>query len=113
VKAQAAMVEPVVQAELIPVPASVFDDDFFRAASPRETPPEIDLTENGFTARRENSHLSAQARVEHEDIRGTVEEVSVGEASVRTVSFGGTMAAPVDHGVPDELDIPAFLRRGN
>jgi cell division protein FtsZ len=113
VKAQRAVVEPVPQAELIPVPASVFDDDFFRAASPRETPPEIDLMENGFSDKRENSHFSTPTRPQHEDVRGFGEEVSVGEASVRTAPFGGAVAAPVDQGVPDELDIPAFLRRGN
>jgi cell division protein FtsZ len=113
VKAPVTMVEPASQAELIPVPASVFDDDFFRAASPRETPPEIDLMENGFTDRRENSHFSTQAHVQREDVRGHGEEVSVGEASIRTAPFGGVVVAPVDHAVPDELDIPAFLRRGN
>jgi cell division protein FtsZ len=113
VKAQGAVVEPVSQPELIPVPASVFDDDFFRAASPRETPPEIDLMENGFSDKRENSHFSTQTRVQHEDVRGFGEEVSLGEASIRTAPFGGTVAAPADHAVPDELDIPAFLRRGN
>jgi cell division protein FtsZ len=113
VKAPAGVVEPVSQAELIPVPASVFDDDFFRATSPRETPPEIDLMENGFTDRRENSHFSTQAHVLREDVRGFGEEVSVGEACVRTAPFGGAVTAPVDHAVPDELDIPAFLRRGN
>jgi cell division protein FtsZ len=113
VKAPAAVVEPVSQAELIPVPASVFDDDFFRAASPRETPPEVDLMENEFTKRRENSHIPTQTRVQHEDVRGFGEEGLLGETSVRTAPFGGPLTAPVDQAVPDELDIPAFLRRGN
>jgi cell division protein FtsZ len=108
-----AVVDPVPQAELIPVPASVFDDDFFRAALPREAPPEIDLMENELTDRRENSHFSTQTRVQPQDVRGFGEEVSGGEASVRTAPFGGAVTAPVDHAVPDELDIPAFLRRGN
>jgi cell division protein FtsZ len=111
-KAQAARVESVPPAELIPVPASVFDDDFFRAASPREMLPEIDRMEDGFTDRREISHFSAPARGHHEDVRAIAEEVSGGEAAIRT-PYGGGEAAPVDPAVPDELDIPAFLRRGN
>ena len=114
VKAPAAMVEPVSQPELIPVPASVFDDDFFRAASPREAPPEIDRRENGFTDKRREIRTFPHRHASNTRMFAAIgEEVSVGEASIRTAPFGGAVAAPVDHAVPDELDIPAFLRRGN
>jgi cell division protein FtsZ len=96
--------------ELIPVRASVFDDDFFRASHPIEEHQE-ERTEGTLPARfREATHLSTPARVQHEDVRIEAEEVSVVETSSRVPSFGGTV---MDAAEPDELDIPAFLRRGN
>jgi cell division protein FtsZ len=92
---------------LIPVKASVFDDDFFQAASLHE---ETMSEEGGLPERfREPTHFSGPVRVQ-DDVRSVTEEVSVVETSVRTAAFGGTAA---DQAVPDELDIPAFLRRGN
>jgi cell division protein FtsZ len=93
---------PGASPELIPVKASVFDDDFFKAASSQE---DTLLEENGLPSR---THFSMPVRVQPEDIRSTTEEVSV-ETSVRASSFGNIM----DRTEPDELDIPAFLRRGN
>jgi cell division protein FtsZ len=87
---------------LIPVKASVFDDDFFQASSCGERISE----ESGPT------HFSPVARVQVEEVSSVAEEVFPSEASVRAPSFGGGVAA-VDHTEPDELDIPAFLRRGN
>jgi cell division protein FtsZ len=85
--------------ELVPVPASVFDDDFFRASASRaELIPEAEPT-----------HFSAQARVQDEAVSSVTEEVFPLET--RMPSYGG--ATTVDQAVPDELDIPAFLRRGN
>jgi cell division protein FtsZ len=96
--------------ELIPVKASVFDDDFFQAASAAgETIPEGGLPERF----REPTHSSASARVQQENVCSVTEEVFPVETSVRAPSFGGGVAATVDHSEPDELDIPAFLRRGN
>jgi cell division protein FtsZ len=85
--------------ELIPVKASVFDDDFFQ----RE----------GRIAEREVTHVSASSHVQREEIRGVTEEVFPVEASVRVPSYGGGVTAAAETAVPDELDIPAFLRRGN
>jgi cell division protein FtsZ len=72
--------------------------------------------ESGLPERfREATHFSAPARVKEvkeEEVRGVTEEVFPVEASVRVPFVGGTAAA-VDHAEPDELDIPAFLRRGN
>jgi cell division protein FtsZ len=69
--------------------------------------------ESGLPERfREPTHFSASARVNDEGMRSVTEEVFPVEASVRVPFVGGTVAA-VDHAEPDELDIPAFLRRGN
>jgi cell division protein FtsZ len=115
VEAPTAMVEPDAQPELIPVPASVFDDDFFRSASSRIEPPaEIDRRENGFPqGARESIHFSSTARGQHEDVHGIGEEVPVGDGLIRGQAAGGSTVATTNHAEPDELDIPAFLRRGN
>jgi cell division protein FtsZ len=97
--------------ELIPVKASVFDDDFFQASSSRG---EMVTDDGGLPERfREPTHVSAPARVHMEDICSVTEEVSPLEAPVRVPAFGSGGAGAVDFSVPDELDIPAFLRRGN
>jgi cell division protein FtsZ len=89
--------------ELIPVKASVFDDDFFQASSARE----------GILAERETTHFSGGPRVQKEEIRSVTEEIFPVEASVRVSSHEGIVTETADAAVPDELDIPAFLRRGN
>jgi len=100
--------------ELIPVKASVFDDDFFKASSLRaEMKIEADGVEGEPQRFKEPTHFSTSARVQPEDIRGLTEEVPVVESSVRMPSFGGAAMVAGEHAVPDELDIPAFLRRGN
>ena len=101
--------------ELVPVPASVFDDDFFRTASARgERVYEAEAhARGGLDRAREQTHLAASMRVQQEPVRSMIEDVSVAEPAMRMPSFGGSMAASTDHAEPDELDIPAFLRRGN
>jgi cell division protein FtsZ len=89
--------------ELIPVKASVFDDDFFQHGN-RTTAMSFD---------EEASHFSATEHVQREEFFTVAEEVSAPEAAVRVSSFGGGVQAVADHSAPDELDIPAFLRRGN
>jgi cell division protein FtsZ len=103
--------EPVVKmessapVELVPVPASVFDDDFFRAPAVHGEK----ASEAGRIDRaREATHFSPQVRVQQEDIRAKTDEA--GEPSVRVPAFGSAAVAAAE---PDELDIPAFLRRGN
>jgi cell division protein FtsZ len=88
--------------ELIPVKASVFDDDFFRS----DARPEMILEE-------EPAHFTGSSPVQKEEFYSVMEEVSTVEASVRVPSLGGSAPAMVNHAEPDELDIPAFLRRGN
>ena len=101
--------------ELVPVKASVFDDDFFRPSSTRdEMVSEGNRMEGGLPERfREPTHVSAPARVKDEGIHSVMEDNFSGEASVRVPFVGSTVAAAVDQAEPDELDIPAFLRRGN
>jgi cell division protein FtsZ len=110
-KEKAASAGSGVEPELIPVKASVFDDDFFRASASRG---EMIPGEGGLPERfRAPTHVSSPVRVQQEEIRSLVEEISPVEASGRVPSFGGTATVAADPGVPDELDIPAFLRRGN
>jgi cell division protein FtsZ len=59
---------------------------------------------------REPTHYSTPMRVQQEDVRTAADAPHSGETLTRGPSFGGTTA---DHTEPDELDIPAFLRRGN
>jgi cell division protein FtsZ len=113
--------EPVVKmeagasAELVPVPASVFDDDFFRAPGVHgvrgERAAEVDRVEAGPVERARDTHFSAPMRVQQEDVRSVTGEA--GDSSVRVPAFGSAVVAAADPAEPDELDIPAFLRRGN
>jgi cell division protein FtsZ len=95
--------------ELVPVPASVFDDDFFRAASPRAAfVPEV----SHGAGSGEVHPYSSTGRVQLEDIRSVVAEMPGVDSRMPT--FGGSVATVVsEQAEPDELDIPAFLRRGN
>jgi cell division protein FtsZ len=76
--------------------------------------------EGGLPERfREATHFSAPARlrevqreVQDEEIHSVTEDIFPAEASVR-VPFVGSSVAAVERAEPDELDIPAFLRRGN
>ncbi len=90
--------------ELIPVPASVFDDDFFQGSGHGE-----EADSDGTSERtREIGHFSVSARVQPpENVRVVMAEP--GEAVVRGTSFDAVAATAES----DELDIPAFLRRGN
>jgi cell division protein FtsZ len=100
--------------ELIPVPASVFDDDFFRASSREARARGGDAQDGSASERfRETSHVISPARVQQEPTRSVSEDGTVAEPSIRMSPFGGGVSAAPETGEPDELDIPAFLRRGN
>jgi cell division protein FtsZ len=91
--------------ELIPVPASVFDDDFFQGSEHNEG---VDPT-RASARTGEPSHYSAPGRVQQsENVRVVATEPA--EAVVRGTSFDETSGGSAES---DELDIPAFLRRGN
>ncbi len=96
--------------ELVPVRASVFDDDFFRTSSTRDEMVFEGIRMEGGL--HERGPISGTGRVKDEEVRILTEDVFPVEAAAR-VPFGGTPEAAVNHAEPDELDIPAFLRRGN
>ncbi len=79
--------------ELVPVPASVFDDEFFRSSRMMESAAE-------------------EARV----VRALVEQPAEGGypygGEAKPASYAG-QSSPALAEESDELDIPAFLRRGN
>ncbi|HEX7157895.1 MAG TPA: cell division protein FtsZ, partial [Edaphobacter sp.] len=91
------VVEP--EPELVPVPASVFDDDFFQS----------------LPTRAANSHVvddaSRVASAHLSEILSVQTESAVSDG-VR-VSFGSAAVAQAENTEADELDIPAFLRRSN
>jgi cell division protein FtsZ len=95
--------EPGAPPELIPVKASVFDDDFFQSTAASGEM----ITEEGPT------HISTSSHVQREEVHSVTEDVFPLESHLRRPSFGGPATAAADTAVPDELDIPAFLRRGN
>lgn len=92
--------EPVKEPELRTVSASVFDDDFFRSV-PERTSSYVVAEE---TVRVDYPSLAEDAR----------QETALTEAAVLRSPFSAPAAtAPADANEPDELDIPAFLRRGH
>ena len=111
-------VAPSAPAELVPVPASVFDDDFFKApVTPVEEVAEAKAAVNS-TAEVETMwqssarHRSQAANVQHDEVRVVAPEIPASDG-VRSVPFGSAPVADTERAEPDELDIPAFLRRGN
>ena len=108
---------PAAQPELVPVPRSVFDDDFFRSPRRMSLEPEPVEADNRMpSARGFNSPDSTRPlRLQYhgagrDEVQRTfvAEPEPVGEATVRIFS-----AVPEEPAQADELDIPAFLRRGN
>ena len=97
--------------ELVPVPRSVFDDDFFRSSIRREEEPVLDTRMP--SARGFDSPEPRPLRVQFQESPRVPEEEAeykVAEPSVRVPAFTGVAAAEPSES--DELDIPAFLRRG-
>ncbi len=100
--------------ELVPVPRSAFDDDFFRA-TPREYRAEGE--ECGSFGRAEGQEPGRPVRVQFADESVSVEgrfgadAFATPETVVRVPSYASSMASKVPEA--DELDIPAFLRRGH
>jgi cell division protein FtsZ len=101
-----------VQAELVPVPRSVFDDDFFRTgrvapSAPPPVPASASAGESRMPSARGFDSPDAVRPMRLQSEPEPTPYVSP-EPVVRT--FGG---APEQHPESDELDIPAFLRRGH
>jgi cell division protein FtsZ len=84
---EAAEFERAAEPELVPVAASVFDDDFFRR----------------------NAGCGGASHWSEAPARTAVEAVAEPVREVRL--FAGASATHAEHAETDELDIPAFLRR--
>ncbi len=103
--------------ELIPVPRSVFDDDFFQASRRNRQP------EDSVEARLEARMPSARGfdspdtprplRVQFSESAAELgsPDFTVPEPVLRVPAFSGSTAP--EPAESDELDIPAFLRRGH
>ena len=115
----AVVATPEPPAELVPVQASVFDDDFFRVPRSRrvemvDAPAESETIGARLTEATQRRVVPADASPMGAAHVQRIEEVpAVAEPVVRATAFGGAVASHADQGEPDELDIPAFLRRGN
>jgi cell division protein FtsZ len=106
---------PVVDA-LIPVRASVFDDDFFRRPSEASTPnfepsSPVRITEERMNLERD-FRLSADVPVAAPKVAQSWES-GVAEPMVRNPAFATAASVEVQQKESEELDIPAFLRRGH
>lgn len=103
-------------AELVPVPASVFDDDFFRSglsggSRTEEHPAErVVIMEVGDPGPWDAHDFPHGNRVQEEGPRSEVFHVRAAEPGAKVQEYA---SADADRTDPDELDIPAFLRRGN
>jgi len=98
----------------VPVRASVFDDDFFRVRT-REgmQSEERAQTETATASGRgwEVRDVSVPRTVQHEAVRAEVFHVHA--AAEEPVRGQGAATGESGNSETDELDIPAFLRRGN
>ncbi len=118
--------------ELRAVPASIFDDDFFRTPIPKRTEDAspIASASNGFStsifhtaaaqiptdARESKDRREAAATAQqrsYAESRSIEYEPAAAQIPARVPSFAGAHSSHLDTGESDELDIPAFLRRGN
>ncbi|HXS12156.1 MAG TPA: cell division protein FtsZ [Acidobacteriaceae bacterium] len=100
----AASAEP--KPELVPVPASVFDDDFFRKSNEELRPaPEP----RSWEASRETRDSRAESSRDQENVGAEPQKTHWPEAKVP--SFAGYAGGGSSSSEEDELDIPAFLRR--
>ncbi len=103
--------------ELIPVPRSVFDDDFFRVSARELLAPEPS-PERDSRLPAPRSFDSAESprplRLQYEDANRAIESIlepTVPETVVRSPAYTGSVTR--EPAEADELDIPAFLRRGH
>ena len=103
--------------ELVPVPRSVFDDDFFRSPRRMSFEPEILEADHRMPSARgfDSPDSTRPLRLQYhgagrEEVQRTfvAEPEPLAEAALRVPS-----ALPTEPAQADELDIPAFLRRGH
>ena len=93
--------------QLVPVRASVFDDDFFRGRQREAGQAEEAASGRAWDTR----DTLGQRNVQHDAVRAEVFHVHV--PAEDAASRQRSASADAGSGDPDELDIPAFLRRGN
>ena len=94
------------QPELVPVPRSVFDDDFFRTGRLPSSPP----ADSRMPSARGFDSPDSVRPVRVQQVEPAPQQLyGVAEPALRGTGFPGNAEAPE----ADELDIPAFLRRGN
>ena len=94
--------------ELVPVKRSVFDDDFFRTGRFTVSGPQSSSAEYRMPSARGFDHPDAVRPLRIQSEPENPGQVS-SEPVIRVPAFSGLPEAAES----DELDIPAFLRRGN
>ena len=103
--------------ELIPVPRSVFDDDFFRVSARELLAPEPSPGRDSrlpSPLSLDSAEPTRPLRLQYEDANRAIESIlepTVAEPAVRMPAFTGSVVREPSEA--DELDIPAFLRRGH
>jgi cell division protein FtsZ len=114
----AASVEP--KPELVPVPASVFDDDFFRKSNDELRPaPEPRSWEAARETMRQTPRETEEVREsreaensrEFDEVGSQQKKTETHWPEARVPSFAGYAGGSSSSSDEDELDIPAFLRR--
>jgi cell division protein FtsZ len=109
----AASAEP--KPELVPVPASVFDDDFFRKSNDelRPSPEPRSWETTREVARDTREALESREADNSQDLEsaGAQKKIETHWPEARIPSFAGYAGGSSSSSDEDELDIPAFLRR--
>jgi cell division protein FtsZ len=96
--------------ELVPVAASVFDDEFFRSPSVRLRPSvEPDASDPNLAEYDLCDDCCVDGPIQHS--RPSVPEYDPEEPAHEVRLFAGASATHAEPAETDELDIPAFLRR--
>jgi cell division protein FtsZ len=106
---------PSARPELVPVPASIFDDEFFRAPASRisDAQPEAGVRPASTFTPSPLAPAPAPVATQEQPLRYDAIPTTQIETPARVPSFAGLGSARADTGETDELDIPAFLRRGH
>ena len=106
--------------ELVPVPRSVFDDDFFQTSrrmqqAESSAVPAVQDTRMPSARGFDSPDSTRPLRVQFTESGAELgQAMGVADPAVRMPTFTGVLAVePADADQSDELDIPAFLRRGH
>ncbi len=95
--------------ELVPVPASVFDDDFFRSTHVGGRP--VIEGVSGGQVRVQAAPVCAGDAWAGDREAEQRSSLQIAEPAQEVRLFAGASAGQAEHRETDELDIPAFLRR--